>query len=120
MRKTADNAAFGNLLGRTFKTLEQRRAFERDVTKLVAYAELLKALDDIRETENLSKAELARRVGVKPSVISRLFNGEGKNIELDTLADVANGLGVYFDVRIRKQPKREESRHSPIEIDVAA
>lgn len=120
MKKSADSTAFANLLGDTLKSQAQQRAFERDVAKLVAYAELLKALDDIREAENLSKAELARRVGIKPSVISRLFNGEGRNVELDTLADVADALGVYLDIRIRKQPKRQENKHPPIEIAVAA
>jgi len=120
MKKTTDSAAFANLLGETFQSADEQRAFERDVIKLVAFAELLKALDDIRESEHVSKAELARRVGIKPSVVSRLFNGEGKNVQLDTVADVADALDVYLDVRIRRQPKRRDSRHPPIEIAVAA
>jgi DNA-binding Xre family transcriptional regulator len=120
MQRTPDSTAFANVLGQTFPSVEEQRVFERNVTKLVAFAELLKALDDIRESENLSKAELARRVGIKPSVVSRLFNGEGKNVQLDTLTDVADALGVYFDVRIRRQPKRKTDRHAPIEVDVAA
>ncbi len=119
MKKTTDSAAFANLLGETFQSADEQRAFERDVIKLVAFAELLKALDDIRDSEHVSKAELARRVGIKPSVVSRLFNGEGKNVQLDTVADVADALDVYLDVRIRRQPKRKASRHAPIEIAVA-
>lgn len=120
MKKTADSTAFANLLGETCQDAEEQRAFERDVIKLVAFAELLKALDDIREAGRVSKAELARRVGIKPSVVSRLFNGAGKNVQLDTVADVADALDVYLDVRIRRQPERNDSRHAPIEISVAA
>jgi DNA-binding Xre family transcriptional regulator len=120
VKKTADSIAFANVLGETFQNADEQRAFERDVIKLVAFAELLKALDDIREAGHVSKAELARRVGIKPSVVSRLFNGEGKNVQLDTVADVADALDVYLDVRIRRQPKRNDSRHAPIEISVAA
>ena len=120
MKKTPDRAAFANLLGDAFPDTDEQRAFERDVIKLVAFAELLKALDDIREAGHVSKAELARRVGIKPSVVSRLFNGEGKNVQLDTVADVADALDIYLDVRIRRQPKRTDSRHAPIEISVAA
>jgi DNA-binding Xre family transcriptional regulator len=120
MNKTQDSTTFANLLGQTFQSAEEQRAFERDVIKLVAFAELLKALDDIRESENVSKAELARRVGIKPSVVSRLFNGAGKNVQLDTVTDVADALDVYLDVRIRRQPKRKENRHAPIEVAVAA
>ena len=119
MKKTSDSTAFAALLGQTFQGIEDQREFERDVIKLVAFAELLKRLDDIRESENVSKAELARRVGVKPSVISRLFNGEGKNVQLDTLTDVADALDVYLDVRIRRQPKNEDNRRAPIEVAVA-
>jgi DNA-binding Xre family transcriptional regulator len=120
MKKTPDSTAFANLLGATFTAGEEQRAFERDVVRLVAFAELLKALDDVRESEHVSKAELARRVGVKPSVVSRLFNGEGKNVQLETVADVADALDIYLDVRIRRQPKRRNSRHAPIEVDIAA
>jgi DNA-binding Xre family transcriptional regulator len=120
MLKNQDTNAFANLLGETFQTEDERRKFERDVLKIAGFAELLKALDDIREAENVSKAELARRVGNKPSVVSRLFNGEGKNVQLDTLTDVADALDVYLDVRIRRQPKRRDSRHAPIEVAVAA
>lgn len=120
MRKTTDSTAFANLLGQTFQTADEQRPCERDVVKLVAFAELLKALDDIREADHVSKAELARRVGIKPSVVSRLFNGAGKNVQLDTVADVVDALDVYLDVRIRRQPKRKDSRHAPIEVDVAA
>lgn len=84
--------------------------------KLVAFAELLIALDEIRAGSNLSKAELARRVGVKPSVISRLLDGTGRNVQLDTVADVADALDVYIEMRVRPQPKRKGSRHAPIEV----
>jgi hypothetical protein len=53
-------------------------------------------------------------------VVSRLFNGAGKNVQLDTVTDVADALDVYLDVRIRRQPKRKENRHAPIEVAVAA
>lgn len=51
----------------------------REVGKLVAFAELLIALDEIRAGSQISKAELARRIGVKPSVVSRLLDGKGRH-----------------------------------------
>jgi DNA-binding Xre family transcriptional regulator len=80
----------------------------------------VRLLDDIREADHVSKAELARGVGIKPSVISRLFNGADKDVQLDTVADVVDALDVYLDVRIRRQPERKDSRRAPIEVDVAA
>ena len=82
----------------------------------VAFAELLIALDKVRAGSKISKAELARRVGVKPSVISRLLDGKGRNVQLDTVADVADALDVYIEMRVRPQPKGKRARHAPIEV----
>jgi DNA-binding Xre family transcriptional regulator len=116
MHKSKESAAFAELLAETFPTADERAAHEREVAKLVAFAELLIALDEVRAGSKLSKAELARRVGVKPSVISRLLDGKGRNVQLDTVADVADALDVYIEMRVRPQPKRKEARHAPIEV----
>lgn len=116
MRESKESEAFTELLAETFPTAEERAAHEREVAKLVAFAELLIALDEIRSGSKISKAELARRIGVKPSVISRLLDGKGRNVQLDTIADVADALGVYIEMRVRPQPKRRDARHAPIEV----
>ena len=67
----------------------------------------------------LSKAELARRIGVKPSVVSRLLDGKGRNVQLDTVADVADALDVSIEMRVRRQPKSKQARHAPIEVIAA-
>jgi DNA-binding Xre family transcriptional regulator len=95
--------AFAELLAETFPTAEEQSAHEREVAKLVAFAELLIALDEVRAGSQLSKAELARRIGVKPSVVSRLLDGKGRNVQLDTIADVADALDVYIEMRVRPQ-----------------
>jgi DNA-binding Xre family transcriptional regulator len=116
MHRSKESAVFAELLAETFTTDEERAAHERKVAKLVAYAELLNIFDGVRAGSQLSKAELARRVGVKPSVISRLLDGKGRNVQLDTVADVADALDVYIELRVRPQPKRKQSRHAPIEV----
>lgn len=88
MGRPRESVAFAELLAETFPTAEERAAHEREVAKLVAFAELLIALDEVREGSQLSKAELARRIGVKPSVISRLLDGKAETcswIPLPTL-----------------------------------
>jgi hypothetical protein len=57
---------------------------------------------------------------VKPSVVSKLLNGKGRNVQLDTIVDLADGLDLYVEVKIRRQPKRRAAQHRPIEIAVAA
>jgi DNA-binding Xre family transcriptional regulator len=116
MQRSKESAVFADHLARTFTTDEERSSYEREVAKLVAFAELLNIFDEVREGSQLSKAELARRIGVRPSVVSRLLDGKGRNVQLDTVADVADALDVYIEMRVRPQPKRRQARHAPIEV----
>jgi DNA-binding Xre family transcriptional regulator len=116
MQGSKESAVFADLLSKTFTTDEERASHEREVAKLVAFAELLNIFDEVRAGSHLSKAELARRIGVRPSVVSRLLDGKGRNVQLDTVADVADALDVYIEMRVRPQPKRKQARHAPIEV----
>lgn len=87
--KTKASALFAELLAEKFPTAEERASHEREVAKLVAFAELLIALDEVRVGSKMFEAELARRSGVKPLVISRLLEDEGRKVQLDAVADVA-------------------------------
>jgi predicted XRE-type DNA-binding protein len=115
MRKTDQSAVFAEFVGKTYPTEEERASFERDLAKLVASAKLLKQLEDIRETKQMTKAEVARRLGVKRPVVSRLLAGKGTVPNLGTIADVAEALDVYIDLRIKPQP-RNGKRHATIEV----
>jgi DNA-binding Xre family transcriptional regulator len=116
MQRSEEGAVFADLLSKTFTTDEERASHEREVAKLVAFAELLNIFDEVRAGSHLSKAELARRIGVRPSVVSRLLDGKGRNVQLDTVANVADALDVYIEMRVRPQPKRKQARHAPIEV----
>lgn len=116
MHKSKESVVFAELLAESLSATEDRAAHEREVAKLIAFAELLIALDEVRAGSKISKAELARRVGVKPSVISRLLDGKGRNVQLDTIADIADALDVYIEMRVRPQPRGKRARHAPIEV----
>jgi predicted XRE-type DNA-binding protein len=115
MKKTDQSAVFAEFLGKTYTTEAERAAFDRDLAKLVASAKLLKQLENIREAKQMTKAEVARRLGVKRPVISRLLAGKGTVPNLGTIADVAEALDVYIDLRIKPQP-RNGKRHPTIEV----
>lgn len=51
-------------------------------------------------------------------MVSRLFSGRTANANVATLAQVADALDCYLDVRIKPQPKRK--KHDPIEVRSAA
>src|ERR1700677_2187275 len=115
MKQTDQSAVFADFLSKTYTTEQERISFERDLAKLVASAKLLKQLEDIREAKQITKAEVARRLGVKRPVVSRLLAGKGTVPNLGTIADVAEALDVYVDVRIKRQP-RNGKRHPTIEV----
>jgi predicted XRE-type DNA-binding protein len=118
MKQTDQSAVFADFLGKTYTGEEERAAFERDLAKLIASAKLLKQLEDIREAKQVTKAEVARRLGVKRPVVSRLLGGRGTVPNLGTIADVAEALDVYLDVRIKRQP-RNGKRRAAIEVHEA-
>jgi hypothetical protein len=62
-----------------------RAGFERKLAKVKSIAEVLRVIEEVRERENIPKAEIARRMDRKPEAISRLLRGEGSNPTLDTL-----------------------------------
>jgi len=57
--------------------------------------EIVEALLDFMHRENISRSELARRMGVRPSRITKLLSGD-ENLTIDTL--VRTGAAVRADL----------------------
>lgn len=67
---------------------------------------LVRALDEAREHEGLTKAELAKRVGMKAEVVRRLFTTDEPNPTLDTVVKLASALNCSFDLVPRPRSSR--------------
>ena len=50
----------------------------------------------IRESKDVSQAELARRCGVRPSHIMKIEKSHYKNCRVETFRKIADALGVSF------------------------
>lgn len=59
---------------------------------------LIRTLDEVRVTENVSKAELARRIGSKPEIIRRLFTADKANPTVETVLKIATALGYELQL----------------------
>ena len=57
---------------------------------------------ELRKKRGISQNELARRAGVKQSVISYIENGRTKHPRIDTLTAIAAVLGVSVDTLVKK------------------
>ena len=65
---------------------------------------LLKDLDDARRQAGLSETQLARLASTQPASVRRLFSSNGHNLQVSTLASLADALGH----ELRIVPKSEE------------
>lgn len=81
---------------------EYRTAYEQARERIDQVDGVIRALDERRNELNLTKADLARRAGVKPEAIRRLFSAEKPNPTLSTLIALAGAL----DLELRPAPRR--------------
>src|SRR5205807_7123611 len=67
--------------------------------------ELLAGLRQERARQKVTLAELAKRTGCDPAVLSRLLTGRQANTTLATLARIANALGKEVVHTLRDMPR---------------
>lgn len=58
----------------------------------------------------ISRAELARMLGWRPSRVTHVLSGTG-NLTLRTIFDITSALGLEFDVVLRKDGQQCSSQH---------
>lgn len=75
---------------------EYRAGFEEGVAEF----NLATALDQARQERQMTKADLARRMGVEHAFVSRHLN-HPQNLKLATLASFLESLGKRVDIVIR-------------------
>ena len=72
--------------------------------------ELIRALDQRRCSLQLSKAELARRAGLRPEVVRRLFSAESPNPTLSTVVALAGALKLKMTTEPREERRAGRGR----------
>lgn len=75
--------------------------FRRERARIDAIDRVVRALDDARNEQGLSKAELARRVGKRAEFLRRLFTAEQPNPTLETVVEIAAAMGLEISVTTR-------------------
>lgn len=91
-----------------------RTEYEKARAEITATDAVIRALEVARARTRLSKAELARRMDVKPEIVRRLLTDEGGNPTIATVLKVATTLGYHLELvpndRRRSAPPREAAR----------
>jgi DNA-binding phage protein len=75
-----------------------REAYETARAEIDATDSLVRELEAARTRRGLTKAELARRMDVKPEIVRRLLTDEGGNPTLGTVLKVATALGYHLEL----------------------
>ena len=73
---------------------EFRRAYVLETMRIAATDDIVNAFDEARERAGITKADLARAIGVEPASIRRLFSSGSPG----TLAEIATALGLRITV----------------------
>jgi DNA-binding phage protein len=87
---------------------EFRTQFERERREIEAIDALMVALDGLRETRGMSKAELARQIGKNPASIRRTLTAPG-NPEMRTIVAMAEALNAEVQIVPRSTPTRRKA-----------
>ena len=75
-------------------------AFKKAWDDLDPEFRVLKAMIKAREKSGISQAELARRLGTKQRVVSRLERGAFSKASLETIKKVADALDMRLELRL--------------------
>jgi DNA-binding phage protein len=95
---TPGQTAFDRDFVRDMEDPEFRAAYEAARARIDAIDTIINQLDDARERQGLSKAELARRAGTNDAVIRRLFSAGERNPTMRTVVEIAEALGLELQV----------------------
>ena len=93
-RKTA----FDRYLDERMKDREFSREYADARAEIDAIDRIIRTLDEVRKASNLSKADLARRIGAKPEIVRRLLTAEDPNPTIATVAKVSAALNLRLDL----------------------
>jgi transcriptional regulator with XRE-family HTH domain len=103
---TATRGAFWDDLAKDLEDPDFLREYVVESVRIATIDAVVSRLDEARDAAGLSKAGLARAIGVEPAVIRRLFANGHVNPTLGTLAEVAAALGM----RVALEPLPEAER----------
>ena len=83
---------------------EYERAYKEAAATVRAIDDLVRSIDSRREALGLSKAELARRAGLPPEAVRRLFTMRSPNPTASTLVALARAMDLDLVAEPRTKP----------------
>jgi DNA-binding phage protein len=94
----ASKTGFDRFLDQKLRDPAFREEFEVARAEIAATDALIRALEGARAGRGISKAELARRISVKPEIVRRLLTDADGNPTVSTVLKVATALGCHLEL----------------------
>ncbi len=88
---------------------EFRAAYEEAAWRIAAVDELVRSIEQRRVARGISKAELARRAGMLPEAVRRLFSTSSPNPTAATLIALAHALDLELVTRPIEVARKSEA-----------
>jgi DNA-binding phage protein len=89
---------FDKFLDEKLRDSAFREEYEVARAEVTATDALIRALEGARAGRGISKAELARRIAVKPEIVRRLLTDAGGNPTFSTILKVATALDYHLEL----------------------
>lgn len=94
----ATKTGFDKFLDEKLRDSEFRADYEVARAEIAAADALIRALEGARAGRGISKAELARRISVKPEIVRRLLTDASGNPTVSTVLKVATALDYHLEL----------------------
>jgi DNA-binding phage protein len=101
-------SAWEKYLSKRHPAGKAREAFDHEVRAVTAAAQLIASVEELRTSMNVSKSDLARRLGKQLSAISRSLTSEDSNPTVVTLLEMLDAMGVKVEVTVSPRKSQRE------------
>lgn len=85
--------------------------YRKENIKIMKYNkndDIVDMLNNIINLEDISKAELARRIGISPQGLNAIFTK--KNINLDDIKRIADALGLEIEINLVEKDRKQKNK----------
>ena len=107
MTRRAPETAFERDLRQQLRDPGFRDAFTREAQRIATIDRVINEIDETRSRLGMSKADLARAMGSDPAAVRRLLTSSEVNPRLDTVAAMAQAVGLELELRPLRNVKSD-------------
>jgi DNA-binding phage protein len=110
-------SAWEKYLSKRHPAGKARESFDHEVRAITAAAQLIASVEELRTSMNVSKSDVARRLGKQLSAISRSLTSDDSNPTVVTLLEMLDAMGVTIDITVGP---RKSAREPLLDVHISS